>query len=225
MTPLPPAPGVLKVSFDFVIGLDQSATSRLFFKYTGSAPSAADCVSLAASAKSLADSEFLPLMIPACAINSCTVTDLASDTGADGTSGTQEVGSRGGSELPAGVATLVDYQISRRYRGGKPRSYWVFGTTTDLANASTWNTSFTDAVASGVEAFISGFTGTTVDTTVVGAHCNVSYYGPPNVVITNPVTGRARTVSTKRAEPIVDVVNSLTVPLKPSSQRRRYQRG
>jgi hypothetical protein len=224
MPPLPPAPSVIRISFQFVIGLDQTAGSRLFFKYTGGAPDAADCVTLASNAKAAADTYFLPLMPASSAVNSATVTDLGSDTGAEGTSGTQEVGTRSGSELPAGTATLINYEIARRYRGGKPRTYFPFGCAPDLANASTWTTAFVDAVLTNVEAFIGEQIGATGGSTVISEHVNLSYYGPPNQIITNPVTGRARTVSTRRAAPIIDNVTAITVPTKPSSQRRRYQR-
>jgi hypothetical protein len=221
---LEPVPDVVRLSFDFVVGLDQTAGTRLFFRYGGGPPSAADCISLAADAKTAADTNFLPLMVPATAIDFAVVTDLASDTGASGQSGVQTVGTRGGSELPAGVATLTDYEIARRYRGGKPRSYWVFGSTTDLANASTWNATYTGEVLAGVNAFVAAFVGATAGTTTITQHVNVSYFGPPNVVITNPVTGRARNISTRRVPPIVDPITAVVVPSKPSSQRRRYQR-
>lgn len=224
MTALPPAADVIRVEHDFVIGTDATAGVRLFFRYSGGPPDSADCVSIATAAMALAVTHLVPLFDTDGAINSITVTDLNSDTGAQGIYAVQHTGTRTGVFLPSGVAVVSAYQIARRYRGGKPRSYWPFGTDTDLANASLFASASVTEFQDGISAYIAGVSGITEGTTVVGPHLNVSYYGPPNVIVTNPVTGRARTVSTKRVTPLQDVILTQTVDQIPGSQRRRYQR-
>jgi hypothetical protein len=49
---------------------------------------------------------------------------------------------------------------------------------------------------------------------------NVSYYGPPNRLITGS-TGRVKTISTMRADPIVDTITGISCSSIPANQRRR----
>ena len=100
--------------------------------------------------------------------------------------------------------------------------YWPLGTATDLETRQTWTTDAQSAFQAVFEAIYGSMTGSSADGCTVGDPVNVSYYGPPNRIITGS-TGRVRTVSTVRATPIVDTALGGTVNLHLGSQRRRNQ--
>jgi hypothetical protein len=115
---------------------------------------------------------------------------------------------------------LVNYVIGRRYRGGKPRSYFPWGSSQEIFTRQSWNPTFVTNVDSGLAAYFSAVIGTTVGGTTLTEHVNVSYYSGFTVV-TNPVTHRARNVPTVRAVPVVDNILSFAASSRPASQRRR----
>jgi hypothetical protein len=116
---------------------------------------------------------------------------------------------------------LINYPIGRRYRGGKPRSYLPWGTSADLNDAQTWDTTPLADFHTGWTAILAAVVAAgPVGSAVIGSQCNVSYYGPPNRIITGS-TGRVRTISTTRSTPIIDDLPSFSVNRKLASQRRR----
>jgi hypothetical protein len=108
----------------------------------------------------------------------------------------------------------------RRYRGGKPRGYWPLGTATDLQTRQTWTSDFTSAAVTILQNIYSQNNDQSADGCTITNQVNVSYYGPPNRIITGS-TGRVRTVSTVRAVPIVDSVTAVSINDRLASQRRR----
>jgi hypothetical protein len=223
MPTLPDAPNILALSLGFTVGADGTVHSRTFWKYAGGPPSATDLTTMATAALGHAAGGFAPLMAGSVAVDSAMLQDLASHSGASGIDSAQTTGGRGGSELPAGVCCDVQYIIGRRYRGGKPRSYYPFGVEGDLATASRWAPAFTAAVTAAVDTFKTDMLTVAAGGTTITDHMSLSYYSGFTVV-TNPVTGRARNVPTKRAAPLQDRVVSNFVSLVPGSQRRRYLR-
>jgi hypothetical protein len=151
------------------------------------------------------------------------VVDLTTPTSGFGEYLHHATGSRGANELGAGTACLVNMPIHRRYRGGKPRSYWPFGVQTDLQTAQTWTTAFQAAVAGGLETYLAALEGLTVGTTVLGVLVSISYYAGFTIRPSPPIAGvRARNVSTPRSVAITpDPILAINPSIKVSSQRRR----
>ena len=220
MPALPPVPATVRFEIDFSVGADAAALCRFYWGYTGAAPAAADCAAFASLLQSGGATDLHPVMHPDTSVIEIRCLDLSSSTGAEGVNTTAIVGTEAGGPLPAGAAVLQNHLIGRRFRGGKPRNYWPFGTDTDLLTRQEWTTAALTAFESALTswqglliAFASG--GTTLEEPV-----NVSYYGPPNRIITGS-TGRVRTVSTTRAAPVVDVITASSINPHVSSQRRR----
>jgi hypothetical protein len=220
MPSLPPATNVIRAELLWAYGDDPSLLTRLFFTYTGGAPSAADCAALAADINSQAVTHLIPLLTANANLHSVVVQDLGSSTGADGSTTTQTAGTRSGSSLPQAVSVLSNYKIARRYRGGKPRSYWPFGTETDYNQSGSWLTGSVSAFLSGINAFFAGVIGSTSGATTIAAHVNVSYYsGFTNVPYGSPV--KYRRTPNVRSTPTIEAVTSVAVSGAPASQRRR----
>ena len=219
MPALPTVPNVLRVDWLWSDASDVNVQTRHFFRYSGPAPTSAQCVSFAADIYGLmaamagqwgAGTELI----------GCKVEDLSSHTGGVGEHAQVTNGTRTGGILSAGTAVLTNYIVGRRYRGGKPRSYWPMFTSTDLSGRQTWNGTAETNLDSDLSTFFAGVIGLTQGSTTITGHVNVSYYSGFTVV-TNPVTGRARNVPTLRGTPLVDDILSYATSGRPSSQRRR----
>jgi hypothetical protein len=115
---------------------------------------------------------------------------------------------------------LVNYVIGRRYRGGKPRSYFPWGTVADLQGRQNWTAGFLTNVNTNLATAFAAMIGANAGSTVVTAHVNVSYYLGSKVVI-DPITGRAHNVSIARDVPVVDTIDSFKTSPTVASQRRR----
>jgi hypothetical protein len=116
---------------------------------------------------------------------------------------------------------LFNGTVLRRYRGGKPRSYWPFGTYSDLANPSQWSTTYITAVTTAMDAFLAHMLAITESGTSLTSQVNVSLYSGFTSV-ENPVTHRWRNIPTYRTGTIpVDDIVSYSINAKPGTQRRR----
>jgi hypothetical protein len=221
MPALPNVPGVLAVDFDFSVGQDLLAKVKRHYTYTGGPPSVADCNTIATDFLSLVSAFLLAMMHPSRSIEYVTVTDLTSPTSHQGANANHQVGTRTGADLGASVCLLENLVIGRRYRGGKPRSYWPFGTDTDLAASQVWSNTFQGLVAAALSLYDAGALAITSGSTNIAAPCSVSYY-QGFTPVTNPITGRTRDVPTLRAGPLTpDIITSTRISPNLASQRRR----
>jgi hypothetical protein len=221
---LPSVPGVLRVHWDWQLDEDLHAGTRLDFSYTGGPPSNTDCHNFAVAIVSESATHLIPLLCASYILNSVDVTDLSSPSGGFGSAISGASGTRSGDVMTVATCVLANYQIPRRYRGGKPRSYWPFGTNTDQADNRKWTSGAISAFLSGIDAQITAMLALTTGTTDFVAHVNVSYYEGFTSVL-NPVTGRTKDVAKLRSGgPVVDLVTGASVNAIIGTQRRRYQR-
>lgn len=221
MPALPAYPNVLKVRTLWLVGADSDIGTTLHFKYSGTAPSDAVCTSIATDIYGEAVSALAPLLNTANNLTGVQVQDLSSSTAGFGEHLTGSDGSRSGEPLPAQTCLLYSSAIARRYRGGKPRTYWPFGSASDVLNPSAWQSAFVSAAQSGLDAYVAFIAALSVSGTILGAQVSISYY-EGFTPVTNPVTGRTRDVPTVRSSAIApDVVLSNIARATPATQRRR----
>jgi hypothetical protein len=220
MPALPAVPNVLQVKFRHTLGSDLDCLVRLFFSYTGTAPSNSVCATLASDFGGAWNSHLKALCSADVTLNDMTVTDLTSATAGKGQTTESIVGTRSGTAFSANTAVLVNYGIARRYRGGRPRSYWPFFVDSDLGDPQTWVGGSVTAAQTAYDAFITACDAISESGTVIANHVNVSYYHG-FAESTNPITGRTRDIPTPRASAIIDTITSSNVSEKPASQRRR----
>jgi hypothetical protein len=220
MPALPNVANVLRVNLHWTVDADTMGQTVHYFRYSGGAPSGADCASLAITTTAIASAAFQALCNTHVGVNATTVTDLTSSSGGQGEGGTPWVGTRSGGQLSPGTAAVVRHSIARRYRGGKPRSYLPTGTSTDVATTGLWATAFQTAMDTGWGTFTGDMSTISAGSTNVGAIVNISYYHGFTVVI-SPTTGRSRNVPTLRAVPLVDTITAHSTAIAIGSQRRR----
>lgn len=220
MPALPNVPDVLRFEFKHTVSTDLDVLCRLFFHNAGTAPTNANCVSIATLAQDAWNSNLAAFANDDVVIALCTVTDLTSPTAGTGSHVSADAGTRGTGFLAGGTATLLNYTIGRRYRGGKPRSYWPFGVTGDLNGPNLWSTTYTGDLFTAYGAFLTALLAITTGGVDLDAQVNISYY-EGFAPLQNPVTKRWRNIATPRAVPLVDDVLTFAVNGKPASQRRR----
>jgi hypothetical protein len=220
MPTLPPVPHTLEMLLDYSVGADSHALTRLHFDYGGGAPSITDATAIAAHASTAAGTNLKPLQSANTSITNIQVTDLSIPSGARGNAAGPGAGTRAGASVPAGVAVLVNGTILRRYRGGKPRSYFPWGVAGDLGSLNTWGAGAVTAFQTGYAAFLAAMNGFTAGTTTVGALVSVSYYSGYTLGPAAPGGFRKR-VATPRAVPVVDGIGTVVVNPIVASQRRR----
>jgi hypothetical protein len=221
MPPLPSVPGVARVGFQFQIGSDLIGVVRWYCAFSGGPPDALDCTALATYIFNAAATDWQPLMGPSTSLTGVDFLDLTTPSSFNGVHTGSVVGSRATTPNGAAVAVLESCSISRRYRGGKPRSYYPFGTAEDLLTQQTWTAAAVIAFNAGIHNVEGSISGHLYNTTTLDGRVNVSYYAGFTPV-TNPITGRTKDVTKLRVGgPHVDVINSTAVSPKVASQRRR----
>ena len=218
MPPLPAVPNVLRSDTDWKIGGDLAASTKLFWRYSGGPPNSTDCTNFAATIWSNFSS-IMDLAVSTVSLEGVKVTDLSSASGGVGIHTGVAPGTRTGDEGPGALCVLTNYVITRRYRGGKPRSYWPFGVAQDLSTQQTWDATLINDVTTALAGLFASVIGQTQGTTTITEHVNVSYYAGFHVVTTP--SGRAKNVSNPRPSPIVDTIVSWSASARPASQRRR----
>jgi hypothetical protein len=219
MPALPPVPNTLKCQLLWNDSSDVDVSSTLFFSYSGGAPGSSDCSNFAVVLVNSFAAQ-LDLWHSDTVLTGGTVTDLTSPSAATGSAAANHPGGETGSPLAGGTCVVAGYRINRRYRGGKPRNYFPWGTASDLATRQGWNPSYVTEAQSGIQTAIQAFVGQVEGGTTILAHVNVSYYEGSKVVI-SPTTGRAKNVPILRATPRVDNIVGISVNTSPGSQRRR----
>jgi hypothetical protein len=218
MPALPNVPKVIRVIYEQSLGADFAAINHEYWQYPG-VLSPADLAAWLIDVGNFWGTDLSGEFSPAQSLTAIHAIDLTTPTSPDVTHIVTHIGTRAGGGLPAQVCALENLLIGRRYRGGKPRIYWPFGTETDVQTVDTWFpasvTSFNNALAAfraGIKAAAPAAMGTPV-------MVNVSYYaGFTNFV---GVTGRSRPRSTVRAVPLVDIVSDTSINGHLATQRRR----
>lgn len=221
MPALPAVPNVMKFTHIFDVGTDTAATTRWFLSYTGAPPTDANCTAFAVAAMTAAAAGFPALLDTDSSLQGIEVMDLSSDMGGTGSSMAGHSGTRTGEYLSGGTAVLVHQPIARRYRGGKPRTYWPFLTASDVVTRQAWSSAATVAVAGALETYLAALEGLVEGSTTIVGLVNVSYYQGCSSYPSPTNPDRYKVRSTPRAVPVVNVVTSLSVGPAPASQRRR----
>lgn len=218
MPPLPAVPNVFKI---IVKGISGEATplnwaNILHWVWSGTTPTVSTCQAIATKVNAEWATNMSPEQVNNITQTETEVIDLTSATAASAVESASNAGTRGDDEIPANVAFLVDYLITRRYRGGHPRSYLIVGGNADFLDAAHWSTAFTAEVATHWSDFLGALSGFTTAGTTLGNQCQVSYVDKA----LNPVPPYYRTI------PVVDQFTGSYIEAQQqmASQRRRIGR-
>lgn len=216
--PLPESP-CLRVRLEYTQTDEFLCGSRFYLSYAGAAPTPGNCATIAADVEAAWLANMAPHISTDYALTEVDVLDIASVTGSSGQWTGSEAGTVSGTPLPAQCAMNVEYNIARRYRGGKPRMFVPPSQTSDMVNASHWSPSVVTATTAYMLAFFTAVEAISVGAVGALQHVSLSYYnGFTN--ITNS-SGRERAVPKYRAAALVDPVEGYAAKAVIGSQRRR----
>jgi hypothetical protein len=202
---LPPVPGVIKFELLWTqAGIP--AANILHAAYTGGPPAAAD---VAAFCLDLDDAFWVTPFradYPASTVYvGSRGTDLSSSTGATAEHSVGSAGTATDSGISAQACLMVNYSITRRYRGGHPRTYFPPPAWGGLTSPSDWDSGVVSDCAGAVADIQSVFsTATHGSTTLSGMVC-VSYVA----------------AKVPRVDPLVEPITGYSVGAIVRTQRRR----
>jgi len=215
---LPPGQ-TLRIRLDYIIS-EALGGSRFYVTFTGTRPSGATC-NLIATAVSTAWADWIkPMVGDANALKGVDVLDITDAMGAFGVDSTEVIGSRAGETVPNQVAANTEFDIGRRYRGGKPRIFWPAGVYADEIDDAHWTGAFVTAMNAATVGFFGAVEAISEAGTILSQHINLSfYYRFDNV--TNS-SGRTRAAPRYRVGTCVaDPVTGYATKTVLGSQRRR----
>lgn len=220
---LPPLPDVscVRVGLDFTQNDGAKGGSRFFLSYSGSAPTGANCTTLAGDVASQWATDAAPWINETWALTEVDVLDIATRSGLSGQWTGSNAGSRSGTPIIAQAAGDIEFGIARRYRGGKPRMYGPPGVTSDQASNSTWVSGYVSGLSAYAAAFFAALEALTIGAMGTLQHVNLSYYhGFTNITTSS---GRIRAVPTYRPTALHDNVTGYFGKALIGSQKRRRQ--
>jgi len=216
--PLPASP-CLRVRLDYSDSANNLLGNRLYFSYSGAAPTSGNCATLASDIASAWSTHLASLVSEQFALAEVDVLDIASLTGSSGQWTGDDNGTDSSQYLPAATATNIEFGIARRYRGGKPRMFLPPPGSDALATVAQYSADFLALVQTGIDAFFAEISALDIGALGTLAHVNLSYYsGFTN--ITNS-SGRERAVPKYRDTALLDTINSYIPKAVIGSQRRR----
>ena len=220
MPALPPVPHVIRFKFHGTLQDDLDVIMNFHIGYTGGPPNLGDMNLLASSGSAAWAAHIAPAVIPNFVQQDVTTIDLSGPATPEGFIAAALPGTRAGNTLSASPCAVINKQIARRYRGGKPKTFLWAGAETDLQTTGTWKAAFTAFVQAAWEAFIAEILGTAGLSIPLTSEVNVSMFQGFNS-FQNPVTLRWRNVPKVRAVPVVDPIEGVQVMERIGSQRRR----
>jgi hypothetical protein len=216
--PLPASPCV-RVRLDYTQTDGFKGGNRFFLAYSASAPTAANCATLASDIAAAWATDIGGAISSDWALTEVDVLDIASDSGLSGQWTGSDAGTNTGTPLPAPTAINVEFDIARRYRGGKPRIFWPPATESELANMSTWDSTFVGTFNTGVTSFFAAIAALSIGAMGALSHVNLSYY-QGFVNVTNS-SGRTRAAPKYRPVATVDPISGYATKAEIGSQKRR----
>src|SRR5580693_785530 len=167
MAALPPIEGVLKCEISGNIAGNTYWANILHFGQLGEPWLLANMISFYDAMESSQNALYTGNMGAAVVATEVKLTDLSSDTGEVYAVSVDWTGGRIGISAQASACVLATYQISRRYRGGHPRTYFPFGDAALQEDPQSWDEAFVANVATNLEAVLTAAAGFS-DASVMG---------------------------------------------------------
>jgi hypothetical protein len=151
--PFQPVPNTIRVQLG---GVNDALVweNVMHWAFSGAAPSTTLLDQAALKFFDAFAQHLMPLAPEAVTLQAAVLTDLSSQTGAQGSYAAIAPGSAPGPNLGAQVAAVISKETSYRYRGGHGRSYLPVGTGSDLETSGTWNPNFTQNLVDAWVAFV-----------------------------------------------------------------------
>lgn len=219
MAPLPSPGNIIRVHLRWGPSDTNQWASRFFLKYTGGPPTASDLNTLCTNVMTHYVATLLGYVQNNIYFTEVAAVDLSSDSGAEGIWSGSEQGTNGTGVVPEDACIQVNFQIPRRYRGGKPKLFLPPASSAHVVNLNDWDSTVVSGVTTAWGTFMSDILADTYSSFTLTDNVNVSFYSGFTVFITP--SGRARNLPKARTSPLVDPISNHAVRAEIGSQRRR----
>lgn len=205
MPPLPIALNVIRCSYTGTYAGAKWA-NVFHVRFSGGPPGQTDMNSLALALRGAWDTNIKPLVVTTASLSSTTCVDLSSYSGLVSTDATSSSGTASATnQLPASVALVASFKISRRYRGGHPRMYLTGQSAPNTTNATNWGPGWITTTTTAMAAWRTAINALTYTSMGTLALVCLSYYSG----------------GVLRATPFADPVTSVVVHNRIDTMRRR----
>jgi len=218
-TPPLPARPCLRVKLDYLNADTSRAGSRFYLSYAGGAPTPANCVTLATDIATAWGTDLAQLVASQWSLAEVDVLDIATNSGSSGIHAASIAGTNSGTAMPAQTALNVEFQIARRYRGGKPRMFLPPPAIEETVDAGHFSSSFVGTANTQVAAFFTAVEALSVGAVGALQHINLSYYHSFTNIANS--SGRERAVPKYKDAATLDTVTGYAAKALIGSQRRR----
>jgi len=218
MPPLPAANKVVRFDFHQSLGEDTRVLNHIFVQYAG-LNSLVDLEAWIAVITGHWSADWGTHLSSDLSLVGLTGTDLSSATSPVAHQDVAIAGGEANAALPANVASVLKFIVSRRYRGGHPKIYQAGRVDEQQHDEQTWDGANIAQWTADWTTFIGHILGGAPVGLGVVEHVNVSYFSGFHLV--TPPSGRTRAVPTVRAVPVVDPVIGYVGNPHIASQRRR----
>ena len=219
---VPPLPesNVVRCRLEYTTSAGTDMGSRVYLGFAGSAPSSANCATLAGDIASAWNTDLAAVVYQLVTLTEVDVQDISTYTGNFGSAAVSHAGSMSGGTLTANTATNVEFDIANRYRGGKPRMFLPPPDDTALASIDKFSSTHISNVNTAVSNFFAAVVGSSVGSMGTLTHVAVSYYSGFNNVVNS--SGRMRAAPKYRSpNALVRPVTGYATKAVVGSQRRR----
>jgi len=219
--PTPPSvPEVIRFRLTGTLQNGNAWGIRHYVLYTGSAPSGPTMLTLCEGVASAFNTHVLAILSEDTALTAVDGIDLSSDLGSGATADVDYAGAIADPAVADQICAVVRFEIDRRYRGGKPKTFIPGESTTSVGSNSTWGSGFVNDMGTAYGDFQAAIGDLSAAGCDLEGIVNVSLY-QGFTPVHNPVTGRYKNVPTYRATPLIDLVSSFTCDVLFGSQKRR----
>ena len=219
MPSLPDVPKAMRLAVTQTLADSIPATNRYFLQWTGLDPTPADLGTfLTTVAANYVTHVFAELsnQVTGGSVEGTVLTSPTSPSAVEPMTGT---GASVTKSVPAGTAMVMQEEIARRYRGGKPRVYIAGIPDDQLVDLNTWTNVAGNAVQAGLTAWMNSILSAGWSSAGTLSHVNISYFSG----FTNHTypSGRVKAIPTPRPTPLVDLITNFSFNPQVASQRRR----
>jgi hypothetical protein len=175
--PLPPVPNVFKIIVSGTTTSGYGWSNIFHYLWDGTSPSEAVCNEIASAVATGWTTSFVANCPPDTVLTKVEVVDLTSEDSASGEWDGSVPGTSTADKLPGNVAVLCSKTIVRRYRGGRPRTYFYVGADENLQDEAHWNDAFLGTMTENYNAWTEAVTGISEGGCNILLEVCVSYYG------------------------------------------------
>lgn len=198
---------------------------RFYLGYAAGPPTAADCVTLAGDIVAAWQTHIAPVTTNEWNVSEVDVLDLSSLSGHSGQAGPSTSGTVGTDSVVSSVCMNVEFDIARRYRGGKPRVYWPGPPSAGLSDNSHWNSGTITSYNTATSAFFAELEALTITSFGTLTHVSIPFYKGYNKILISD-GGKWRGPGFKyppepNPSPVFDVVEGYSAKAVVGSQKRR----